>query len=434
MAPVTLRRVASIYVPLALSWLLMAAESPVSVSILSRRADATVQTAAFLLLMSFSLWIESPVIDLLTTSTTLATDAARVATVQRFALQMMAWCTVVHATFALTPVFGWVMSAMAIPDSVAAALHVPMIIMIPWSACIGWRRWRQGIMIRQQVTRPITIGTSLRLATIATVGWGLAMATSLPGTVVAAIALASSVFVESAFVHGASKIALEMTRQAEPAAEALDGRTLRRFHFPLTAATMTLLSTGAVISAALARTPHSVLQMAGWQVCSSLAWGFRTITFALPEMIISLVRDRESARLLRRFSLTIGASLFALQSLIAIAGIDEWFFRTVIGADRATAHVAHLAFSVLVAMPILSAISNYGRARLTAASLTLVRLWGIAAGMITLLVALDLLVRGGAPGFLVAGGASLASQIAEASVISISWLKSAARTEFLHAQ
>ena len=71
-APLTSRTILRFYYPLALSWLFMAIESPIAIIILSRLPGSEVATAAFLIMMGLALWIESPVIDMLSTSTTLA--------------------------------------------------------------------------------------------------------------------------------------------------------------------------------------------------------------------------------------------------------------------------------------------------------------------------------------------------------------------------
>src|SRR5690348_7275823 len=97
----------------------MSVEGPVCVSIISRLSDARVQTASYFVLQSLSLWIESPVIDLLTTSTTLAKNKQSYAQLSRFVWWVMLWVTLVHLILSATPVYGLLMrNVLGLPEEV----------------------------------------------------------------------------------------------------------------------------------------------------------------------------------------------------------------------------------------------------------------------------------------------------------------------------
>ncbi len=424
MIELTLRRVITVYTPLALSWLLMAAESPVAVSILSRGAEPKLHTAGLLALMAICLMLESPVIDLLTTSTALGSDAQRLSVLSRFTLLMMGLCTAAHLLLVATPAYGWLMDVMQLPQALRDILLPALVIMLPWSAAIGWRRYRQGIMIRNGLTRAISLGTGLRLLTIASVGFGLALLTKMPGIQVAATAIVSSVVVEALFVHFASKSAVEIQTSAPADERPLDLRAVLKFHTPLTGATFVQLASISLISAALARTHDSILQMAAWQVCSSIAWSFRTMTFALPEVIISLGTTRQAATLLRRFCLNLGLVLSALQLGFAISGLDRWVFERVLHTSPDTALVAHYALLAMALIPVISAATSYVRGRLTSAHVTLARLWSIGASTVVLQASLMLLVTMGYPGWVVGSVSVYTSILTDFLVQAVFWLRS----------
>ncbi|MFN7172927.1 MAG: hypothetical protein ACK4P3_09125, partial [Fimbriimonadaceae bacterium] len=104
-SPLSYRKILFFYYPLALSWLLMAVEAPLSVRIIAGAADFEVNVAAFGLIMGLSIWIESPVIDLLATSTTLAKCRQAFLQLRKFTLIMMAVVTIGHAAVALSPAY-----------------------------------------------------------------------------------------------------------------------------------------------------------------------------------------------------------------------------------------------------------------------------------------------------------------------------------------
>jgi len=421
-------RILRLYTPLALSWLMMAVESPISVAIISRLPNARIDTAAFLVLMSVSLWIESPVIDLLATSTTLALDPTRILLLRRFTLWLMLLSCAVHALVALTPLFDWLAYRVLGLDAVVGeALRVPLAIMIPWSACIGWRRFLQGVLIRHHRTRLISVGTALRVATIAIVGFSLAAAGSLPGVQIVALGLVASVFVEAVFVHWVSRETLRSVGSftevggKEESSPRLSLRRLIAFHAPLTATTLVLLSASPIVSAALARAPDAILAMAGFQVSLTLLWMLRTIVFALPEVVITLYRDAESARVLRRFCIVIGAWCTVAMLVVTLSGFDRWFFIHVLATDEPTAATAHVALLASALLPLIGALQSYVRGVLTVHHMTVARLSAVAVGLVTLGLALWIGVTAEWPGVISSAIAVTVSLAAELWVLVEAW-------------
>lgn len=395
----------------------MAIEAPTCVRIISNLGQGTtkdVWTAAFQVLMAYSLFIESPVIDLLSTSTTLTKSKKSFATVSRFVWLLMAWCTVIHA-LAVTPGIYHAITANLNP-AVAKALHLPLAVMIPWSACIGWRRYKQGILIRNGQTRVIGLGTFLRVATIFGVGFGLAAVAPLSGIMICAIALMCSVSAEAMFIHvAARRVIAELPESADE--KPLTLGSLSKFHFPLTITTMVTLSTGLVITEALKRVPDSVTAMAGWQVALTMVWLHRTIVFALPEVVITLYKGPESESVLRRFSLGVGFGLSGLMFLFALTGIDRLIFSQLLGASPQTVETAHQAFLLQGFLPLISAIQSFARGVLTAKHQNVSRLYAVMLSLAVLVGLLALGVAMGLPGIQVAAAAMSISLLVELMVL-----------------
>ncbi len=422
-APLTSARIFRFYFPLALSWLFMSIEAPVSIGLISRLPDAKLQTAAFLMLMGLALWIESPVIDLLSTSTTLCTDRAKFRVINQFAWLMMAWCTVVHGLVTLTPLYGVITdSLLHLPGEVAGVLRVPLTIMIPWSACIGWRRFRQGILIRSGLTRAVGLGTAVRMTTMAVVGVSLFLSKSLSGTETAAVSLIASVLSEALFVHF---ISLRAVAALPPGASAspVTLRDIFKFHMPLTATTMLTLSTGPIIGAALAQSGDAVLAMAAWQVSSTLVWMHRTIVFALPEAVITLYRGPESIAKLRSFCVWVGVGSSGFMALTWLVRGDLYIFSKLLGTSPDTALMAHVALGLCILFPFIGALQSYAKGTLTVHRRTMPRLVAMVAGMSTLLIGLTIGVVGKYPGVIVAALAMTAALVAEWAVLAGSNVK-----------
>ena len=78
------RKVLVFWLPLALSWLLMTFEGLWIQGVIGRKPDAETQLAAFGLMFSLSVLIETPVIMLLATSNALSRDRQSFRTLWRF--------------------------------------------------------------------------------------------------------------------------------------------------------------------------------------------------------------------------------------------------------------------------------------------------------------------------------------------------------------
>ncbi|MCY4505332.1 MAG: hypothetical protein OXG35_00005, partial [Acidobacteria bacterium] len=196
--PLTWPRIAAFWLPLAGTWLMMAAEGPYLAAIIARLDQPTENLAAFGVAFALAIIIEAPVIMLMAASTALVTDAASYAALRRFTYTLAAALTLVQVVAVLPSVFDWLaLSLIGLPPDVARLAHHGLAIMLPWPIAIGYRRFRQGLLIRRRLTRLVTYGTALRLAAMSAAALAAARVPGLQGVHVGTIALATGVVVEA---------------------------------------------------------------------------------------------------------------------------------------------------------------------------------------------------------------------------------------------
>lgn len=404
---------------------MMAAEMPVCTGFVNSLPDHRVQLASLLALYSVALFVESPVIDLLATSTTLASSKASFAAIRRFSLWLMGWCGLLHLLIAVTPLFDVVfLKVLALPPEVAEAVRLPLLILVPWSPAIGWRRHVQGLLIRKGVTGAIGLGTLLRICTIAIVGTIAFLSHAFPGAVVAAISLTCSVIAEAIFIHLVGRRALREKEFHDDDAE-LRVKDLSAFHFPLTVSTIVSLSSLLMVSRSLASVPDAILAMNAWQVATTLVFMLRTMTFALPEVVIANWRPGQSSRLLGQFCLGTGAGLSALMLVLAVTRLDVFFFTKLTHADSLVAENAHVAVLWCCLLPLFSAATSYVKGILTRLKVTMARMAATLASVVVLALVLFLGIKSQSQGVIVAAAAMTLSQLTEFLVLTlILWLSS----------
>src|SRR5436190_21247418 len=160
------RSILRLWWPLAASWLLMAIELPLFTACVARMSEPKVNLAAYgSLVFPIALVIEAPLMMLLAGATALASDRETWGRVWRFMHKASACLTLLHALIAFTPLFDWVANVLfGAPPEVIEPARLGLRIMTPWTWSIAYRRTHQGVLIRYGRSRPIMVGTCLRLA------------------------------------------------------------------------------------------------------------------------------------------------------------------------------------------------------------------------------------------------------------------------------
>lgn len=404
----------------------MGLEGPICEGVINRLSRPEINAAAWPILMAIAIWIESPVIDLLSTSTTLSKDRQSYELLSRFVWYLLMWVSVAHAAVVCTPLYGLVVEGvMGVKPAVADAARSGLIILIPWSAMIGWRRYLQGILIRHGRTRAIGLGTSARVATLTVLAISLFHWTHLPSIVIASIAIISSVAVEASCVHWLSRdVIVRHFRGNEPSsAEPLTMRKLIGFHVPLSATTMVNLLVMPVVSAGLARVDQPVLALAGCGVAGAVLFLHRAVTFCLPEVVITLYRSEASRDALRAFSYGVGLASSGLILLLGLTGFDRILFRWLIDAKPSIAEVAHWCYLLSAAVPLVDAAQAYIRGVLTAHHLTVSRLIAVLGAMFVLAggVCLGVMLHWSGP--TLSAVSVTGALLAELAVLAIAWAR-----------
>ena len=58
------------------------------------------------------------------------------------------------------------LNLIGLPFEVAKLTHTAMIILLPWPGAIGYRRFYQGVLIRNNLTKRVAYGTIVRLTSM----------------------------------------------------------------------------------------------------------------------------------------------------------------------------------------------------------------------------------------------------------------------------
>lgn len=421
--PLTHPRIAAFWLPLAGTWLMMAAEGPYLAAIIARLAQPTENLAAFGVAFALAIIIEAPVIMLMAASTALVTDAASYAALRRFTYTLAAALTLVQVVVVLPPVFDWLaLSLIGLPPDVARLTHHGLAIMLPWPVAIGYRRFRQGLLIRRRLTRLVTYGTAVRLAAMSAVALAAARVPGLQGVHVGTIALATGVVVEavasrimtrgvvaellagpshpaaagsghasttaadsSAATSRAADSGHAGPADASPAttdvrasrpADALTMPAIFRFYLPLAMTSLLAMAVQPAVTFFVGQSRFALESLAVLPVIHGLTFLFRALGLSYQEVGIALFGDRwEQYRPIRNFGWMLAAFAAGGLGLIVFTPLAAVWFEGVSGLSPELAAFALLPAQILALLPAGSVWICFQRAVLVHARQTAPITW-----------------------------------------------------------
>lgn len=360
--PLDQRRVLRTWWPLAASWILMGFESPAISAVVARLADPKINLAAFGgLVFPLSLMVEAPIIMLLAASTALSRDWASYLKLRRFMNWMGAVLTAMHVLVAATPLYDLVARyVIHAPEEIIGPARLGLLITIPWTWSIAYRRFHQGVLIRFGHSLKVGLGTGARFAAdaaVLTIGYLIG---DVSGIVIASSTLVAGVLTEAVYVHLAVRKTLRDELRPAPKLERpLTTRAMLNFYIPLSLTQLLLLLTAPLGSAAMSRMPLALESLAVWPVVASVNYITRGFGGAYNEVVVALIEERLSTRTLRRFGVALSLGATALLALLMIPAVGNAVFAGVIGLSDPLPHLASISLFILLPMPAFAVVQSY---------------------------------------------------------------------------
>ncbi len=399
------RKVLFFWLPLALSWLLMTLEGLWIQGVIGRKPDAETQLAAFGLMFSLSVLIETPVIMLLATSNALSRDRQSFRVLWRFMMAVNLVVTAIAALMAFTPLLDLYLGGLLnVPIHIIEATRPGMKIMVFWGAFIGYRRFHQGVIIRSGNTRYVANGAVIRSIASSGVAIGLGAVTTIAGASVGAIALMLAMAAETTYTHIVSRADVGRLLSTPLAAgqRALTQRDALRFHLPLAATSVITILVSPVIERGLASMPDATQSLAAWPVVFTILLVARSGGMAYQEVVISLNDSEARHRILRSFTIWLGVALSVIMTVFAFTPVISMYQGAILQVPAHLRELVLVGAQAGILLPLLTTLQSYLRALLmlshkTAAiyqaivigfALTTATVWGgIALGLHGILAA-----------------------------------------------
>ncbi len=357
-----LSRIISAWWPLALSWLLMAIEGPALSAVAARLPQPEINLAAFGgVVYPLALIIEAPIIMLLSASTALSKDWDSYRKLKRFMMVMGAALTLVHLAVACTPIYDLVVvQLIGAPPEIVEPARTGLMILVPWTWAIGYRRFKQGVLIRFGHSRSVGLGTFVRLTADGLVLAAGYVIGTVPGAVVAASALTAGVVSETLFAGlRARRVVREEVRAAPAVEEQLTLRSFIGFYTPLAMTSVLRLLAEPLSSAALSRMPRALDSLAVWSIVTGFVFMLRSFGMAYSEVVIALLDEPRSVRPLRRFMVTLSVLVTLLLLVVVATPLSMIWLGRISGLRAELAVFSRRGLWIALLMPGINVLQSW---------------------------------------------------------------------------
>lgn len=378
------------WLPLAASWALMSVELPAVSAVIARMVSPETNLAAYgSVVFPLALIIEAPIIMLLAASTTLSKDKASYEALLRFTHRLSFLLTIIHAAIAFTPLYDlWVVPAMDVPQQVIEPARLGLQIMVPWTWPIAYRRFCQGVLIRFDRSKDVSIGTFIRLCAMSStllLTWRFG---NMQGVAVAGCAVIAGVLAEAVYAGWrVQRVAREHLSHVDVEHPPMRGSDFAAFYIPLGMTSLITLAAQPMCAAAMGRMPMEIESLALWPVMIGLIFMLQALGLAYNEVVVAWVGRPEAKKALWQFTVLLSLGTGGALALLAATPLSTLWLATLSNLPPELVEIGELAMWLAIPIPAMRGINSWYQGilvhqRTTRAITESVALYMLVAGII----------------------------------------------------
>jgi len=387
-------QILSFWLPLEATWLMMALEGPLLSAIIARLAEPKFNLAAYGVAFSLTLFIEAPILMIISASTTLVRDRNSFIRLHRFTLTLSGILSSLMVIMLLPSIFYFLAEkVLGLPQNIARLTHMAAILFIPMPWAIGYRRFYQGVLIRNNRTRFVAFGTAIRLITIILTSTLLYLFLPQEGSFIGALALSISVLVEALasrlMARNIVNNLLSESSEKESRGSPLTYRAIINFYLPLAMTSFLALGTQPLVTFFVAHGRMAIDSLAVLPVIFGLVFIFMSFGLSYHEGSIALLGEQQrNFKPLRNFAFGLGAITVGILGLISFTPLSYLWFHKVSGLSLELTRFALLPLKILTPLPAIWVFLTFQRSVLVNARQTRPITW--ATGLELMLIVMTL--------------------------------------------
>ena len=392
----TQKSILAFWIPLAATWLMMSIEGPYLSALIARLAEPKFNLAAYGIAFSFALIIEAPIIMMMSASTALVKDYQSFKQLRKFNYILSLSLTAAMIVFGLPSIFYFITEDLiGLPREVSYLTHLAVLILIPWPGAIGYRRFYQGILIRNNLTRLVAYGTIIRLVSMSITAFILYKFTNVPGVVVGATALSTAVICEAiASKLMVNKFLAKLKFQTSDSNNNLTMKEIIKFYYPLALTSLLTLGIQPFVTFFIGQSKMPLESFAVLPVVTSFVFIFRGLGLSFQEVVIALIGNNMAGfNQLKRFAAKLALFVAGTLMLIAFTPLAEIWFKDVSGLSETLSDFAKLPLMIMSFFPALTVLISFQRAVLVKAGETKQITYGTAIEFVGIIIVVAICIK-----------------------------------------
>lgn len=359
------KKILKFWFPLSATWLMMSFEGPFLTGIIARMAAPEFNLAAYGVAYTIALIIESPVIMMLSASTALVENKQTFLKLRSFVYLVNAIITLLMVIFIIPSVFNFfAVKLIQLPQNVADLTHMACALLIPWAPAIGYRRFYQGVLIRNNLTRYVAYGTAVRLSSMALTALLLYLFTNTQGIVVGAASLSVGVVLEAFAARLMSIQTIKKVLHDEnysSSQKKISYHEIFQFYYPMALTSFISLGFQPVVVFFIGHSRNSLESLAVLPVINSLVFLWRSVGLSIPEVVIALIKTEKEYLKLRDFSYRLAFIVVVTLGLITLTPLSDLWLLKGAGLSKYLTEFSKFPLMIYTVFPALTVWINFQR-------------------------------------------------------------------------
>lgn len=386
------------WLPLAATWLMMSLEGPYLAALIARLPEPKFNLAAYGVAFSLAMIVEAPVIMMMSASTALVKDYNSFLELRKFNYRLSLTLTIAMIVFSIPTIFYFITeNLIGLPHAVAYLTHISIMLLIPWPGAIGYRRFYQGILIRNNQTRFVAFGTIIRLLSMSAVALMLYLFTKISGAAVGASALSSAVVMEAIASRIMANNLLKKIKSSEGDDESkiqLTQKSIFTFYYPLALTSILTLGVQPFVTFFIGQSRMALESFAVLPVVTSFVFIFRGLGLSYQEVVIALIGDKfEHSSQIKSFAIKLAFITAGTLLIIAFSPLRDFWLQSVSGLSPSLAEFAHLPLMIMSFFPAMTVLISFERAILVKINHTKTITVGTATEFISIIIVLAICIK-----------------------------------------
>ncbi len=380
------------WAPLSANWFMMGLENPVVASFISRFPNQENNLAAHGVAFSIGLFIEAPIVMMLSASNAMVHGKNNYIRLRNFNLALCAMLTILIALTPTPLVWPFFERTLGISGMLSERTQLAVAFLLPWPAAIGIRRFYHGLLISSGKTAAVAWGTLVRMLTMTIAVATLATFSILPPFCIGTAALSAGVVAELTYAWCLSRTRIKELLQTPDPDKILSTSEIAKRYYPLALTSLMAFALSPIITVFMARSPLPLESMAVFPLVSNLIFLVSCPALCLQEVLITWFTQYPHERpLLARTMAWTAALAMVVIILIAQTPLHILWFGNVSGLTHNLLALVPIPLTILSLQAANSSLMTWQRAQLIASQNTRPITFSAAAEVLGMAAAFSLL-------------------------------------------